>query len=104
MADSTSFNVTEAHITRTPGVRGGKPCIAVRGIKVQNVYIWHELMDMSADEIAIAYDLTLAQIYAALTYAFEHLDGIKADIEEDENIVEQFKKEHADKIVKLPNE
>ena len=104
MTANISYNVTAAHITKTPGVRGGKPCIAGRGIKVQNVYVWHEVMGMSADEIALAYDLTLAQVYAALTYAFEHLDEIQADIEESERIVEAFKAQHPDKIKRLPGE
>jgi uncharacterized protein (DUF433 family) len=104
MASNISYNVTAAHITKTLGVRGGKPCIAGRGIKVQNVYVWHEVMGMSADEIALAYDLTLAQVYAALTYAFEHLEEIQADIEESESIVEEFQAQHPDKIKKLPGE
>jgi uncharacterized protein (DUF433 family) len=91
---TAAYNVTAAHITQTPGVRGGKPCIAGRGIKVQNVYIWHEHLGMSADEIASAYSLTLAQVHAALTYAFEHLDEIRADILESEHIAETFKKDN----------
>ncbi len=93
-----TYDVTAAHITRTPGVRAGKPCIAGRGIKVQNIYIWHELMGMSADEIASSYNLTLAQVYAALTYAFEHLDEIRADIETGEKFVDEFIKQHPSKL------
>ena len=91
---TAAFNVTAAHITQTPGVRGGKPCIAGRGIKVQNVYIWHEHLGMSADEIASAHNLTLAQVHAALTYAFEHLEEIRADILESERIAESIKKQN----------
>ena len=88
------FNMTAAHITQTPDIRGGKPCIAGRGIKVQNVYIWHEHLGMSADEIASAYSLTLVQVHAALTYAFEHLADIRADILESEKVAEAIKKEN----------
>lgn len=93
-----AYNVTAAHITQTPGIRGGKPCIAGRGIKVQNVYIWHEHLGMTADEIASAYDLTLAQVYAALTYTFEHLDEIRADIRESEAFAEEFMKNNPSKL------
>lgn len=91
---TAAFNVTAAHITQTPDVRGGKPCIAGRGIKVQNVYIWHEHLGMSADEIVSAYRLSLVQVYAALTYAFEHLNEIRADILESEQIAEAVKKQN----------
>ena len=49
---------------------------------------------MSADEIASSYNLTLAQVYAALTYAFEHLDEIRADILESERVAEAIKKQN----------
>lgn len=94
-----AYNVTAAHITRTPGVRGGKPCIAGTGIKVQNVYIWYELMGQSPDEIANAHDLNLVQVHAALTYAYEHLDQIREDIQESNRVVEEFKQDHPDKIL-----
>jgi uncharacterized protein (DUF433 family) len=99
---TAAFNVTAAHITRTPGVRGGKPCIAGRGIKVQNVYIWHEHLGMSADEISAAYDLSLTQVYAALTYAFEHLDEIRADILESEAIIEAVRQQNPSKLALKP--
>lgn len=68
--------------------------MAGRGIKVQNVYIWHEHLGMTADEIASAYSLTLVQVHAALTYAFEHLDEIRADILESEQTAEAIEKEN----------
>ncbi len=91
---TAAYNVTSAHITQTPGVRGGKPCITGRGIKVQNVYIWHEHLGMSADEIASAYSLTLAQVHAALTYAFEHLDEIRANLLESERTAASIKQQN----------
>ena len=82
---------TDAYITQTPNVRGGKPCIAGRDIKVQNIYIWHEHLGMNIYEIAKSYSLTLPQIRAALAYAFEHLDEIQADILESERTAEAIK-------------
>ena len=95
---TAAYNVTAAHITRTPDVRGGKPCITGQGITVQNVYVWHEHLGMSADEIASAYGLTLVQVHAALTYAFEHLDEIRADILESERIAEAVKQQNPSKL------
>jgi uncharacterized protein (DUF433 family) len=64
--------VLDDHIEITPGVAGGKPRISGRHITVQNMVIWHERMGKSADEIATEYDLSLADIYAALAYYFDH--------------------------------
>jgi uncharacterized protein (DUF433 family) len=58
----------DGHIEITKGIAGGKPRIAGHRITVQNIVIWHELLGRSADEIATEYDLTLADIYAALAY------------------------------------
>lgn len=93
-----SYNVTAAHITQTPGVCGGKPCIAGRRIRVQDIYIWHEINGISVDEIANQYDLTLAQIYAALTYYFEHRDEIQSDIKESDALIESTKANYPSKL------
>lgn len=55
------------HIEITPGVADGKPRIAGRRITVQDVVIWHERLCKSADEIADEFDLSLAEVYAALS-------------------------------------
>jgi uncharacterized protein (DUF433 family) len=75
-------NLTE-HIESTPGICGGKPRIAGHRIKVQHVVIWHERMGMTPDEIVSAHPgLTLADVYAALAYYFDHREQIEADIRE----------------------
>jgi uncharacterized protein (DUF433 family) len=72
----------------TPGVAGGKPRIAGRRITVQNIAIWHERMGKSADEIAAEYDLTLADVYAALAYYFDHRAETDESVREGEAFVE----------------
>ena len=94
----TTYNVTAAHITQAPGVAGGEPCIAGRRIKVRHVYVWSELMGMSADEIAADYDISLAQVYAALSYAYDHLDEIRAAIHEEDEFVEALFKDRPSKL------
>lgn len=100
----TAYNVTAAHITQTPGVCGGKPCIAGRRIRVQDVYVWHETVGMSAEEIAGEYNLSLAQVYAALTFAHENLDEIQKAIADEKAFVEDFMKNYPSKIVRLPSD
>jgi uncharacterized protein (DUF433 family) len=72
------LTVQESHIVITPGVCGGKPRIAGQRITVQNIAIWHERLGWSADEIAHQYNLTLAEVYGALAYYFDH----RAEIDE----------------------
>lgn len=83
--------VLDDHIEITPGVAGGKPRIAGRRITVQNIAIWHERMGRSADEIATEYDLTLAEMYAALAYYFDYRAQIDESIREGEAFAEALR-------------
>jgi uncharacterized protein (DUF433 family) len=77
----------------TPGICGGKPRIAGHRIKVQHVAIWHERMGLSADEIVSQHlGLTLADVYAALAYYFDHRAEIDADIEGDRAFADNLRK------------
>ena len=82
----------DEHIERTPGVVSGKPRIAGRRITVQNIVIWHDRMGLSADEIATEYDLTLADVYAALAYYFDHREEIDQSMADDEAFIEELRK------------
>lgn len=78
----------------TPGVCGGKPRVAGRRITVQNIAIWHERMGMSADEIASGYDLSLAEVHAALAYYFDHRAEIEKSIHDGLVFAEEMRKAH----------
>ena len=84
--------VLDRHIEITPGIAGGKPHIAGHRITVQNIVIWHERLGKSADEICAEYDLDLADVYAALTYYFDHRDDIDRSIEESEAFIKALQK------------
>ena len=40
-----------AHIESLSAVCGGQPCIVGTRIRVQDIYVWHELQGSTADEI-----------------------------------------------------
>jgi uncharacterized protein (DUF433 family) len=86
------------HIEITPAVAGGKPRIAGRRITVQNIAIWHERLGQGADLIATEHDLTLADIYAALAYYFDHRAEIDRAIEEDDALVEALRRSTPSKL------
>ncbi len=88
----------DRYIDMTPGTVGGRPRIAGRRITVQNIVIWHEWMGLSADEIATDYDLSLAEIYAALAYYYNNPQEIDQAIKDSQAFVEEMKKKIPSKL------
>jgi uncharacterized protein (DUF433 family) len=88
----------DQHIEITPGVMGGKPRVAGHRISVQNVAIWHERLGMTVDEIASEYDLTLADVHAALAYYFDHREEIDKSIADDEAFAEALRQRTPSKV------
>jgi uncharacterized protein (DUF433 family) len=73
------------HITKTPGLCGGKACIAGHRVRVMDVVILYEMRGMTPEEIVPQYPgITLADVYAALAYDFENVDEIQGDFRKDE--------------------
>ncbi len=95
------------HIEITPGICGGKPRIAGHRIKVQDIVIWHERMGMSPDEIIYHHpSISLADVYAALTYYHDHREEIRQQIEEGEAFAKKLqgnKRSIIQKILKSEN-
>ena len=89
----------DQHIEITPGIAGGKPRIAGHRITVENFVIWHERMGKCADEIASEYDLTLADVYAALAYYYDHRAEIDKTMEESKAFVEALRRTTPSKLL-----
>ncbi len=73
------------HISATPGVRGGRPCIDGTRITVMDI-VKLERMGLPPQEMRTHYSsrpLTLAEVHAALTYYYDHKAEIDASFEED---------------------
>ena len=85
-------------IESTPGIMGGKPRIAGHRITVQDIAIWHERLGRSVDEIAADYDLSLAEIYAALAYYFDHRAEVDRGIEESRAFADALQKHTPSKV------
>ncbi|NOT24328.1 MAG: DUF433 domain-containing protein [Nitrospiraceae bacterium] len=90
--------ILDQHIEITPGIAGGKPRIAGHRITVQTIAIWHERLGKGADEIADECDLTLADVYAALAYYFDHRAEIDQTIEESAAFVEALRQRSPSKL------
>lgn len=88
-----------SHIEVAAGVCGGRPCIRGTRIRVQDVVVWHERLNWSADEICSKHpQVTLADVYAALTYYHDHRAEIDRQMEEGRERVEQLRVQHPSKI------
>jgi uncharacterized protein (DUF433 family) len=82
----------------TPDVMGGAPRIAGRRIRVSDVAVWHERLKWDADKIVAECGLTLSEVYAALSFYFDHREEIDEQIAEDNAYCEGMKQ----KQVPLP--
>ncbi len=84
--------VSHDHIVLTPGTCGGKARIEGTRIRVQDIMIWHERLGRSAEEIVRDYpQLSLAQVYAALAYYYDHRAMIDEQLAADEQTVAAMK-------------
>ena len=87
-----STSVTE-RITKTPGVCGGRTCIAGHRVRVLDVAIWHELRAWSPDEIVSQVpSLTLSDVHAALSYYYDHREEIQEEIRAERAQSEEFRR------------
>jgi len=67
-------------IVKSPETLGGRPRIAGTRVSVQRVAAWYK-MGLNAEEIAERMgNLTLAQVYAALTYYHSNREEIEASL------------------------
>lgn len=84
-------------IVCTPGVVGGRPCIAGTRISVRNIVTWSR-MGWSPEEIVRRYThLALAQVHAALAYYYANKSAMDKSIAADEAEEDQIVAEHVSK-------
>jgi uncharacterized protein (DUF433 family) len=69
-------------ITTNPAVRGGRPCIARTGLRVTDLVMANLFHGRTPDEIAADYEISLAQVHAALAYYYQHKGELDEDIRE----------------------
>jgi uncharacterized protein (DUF433 family) len=80
------------HIETRPDKCGGKPCIAGTRIRVWDIYVLHERLGKTPDEILSDFpELSLADVHAALAYYFDHRQEIDAEMKAADNFVEQLR-------------
>ncbi|HVJ82621.1 MAG TPA: DUF433 domain-containing protein [Planctomycetia bacterium] len=79
--------ISTEHIAKTPGVCGGRACIAGHRIRVLDIVVWHEVRGQSPAEIVANFPgITLADVHAALAYYFDNREEIEADFKKDDEM------------------
>ena len=87
------------HIEITPGVCGGRPRFPGHPIRVPDIYVWRERMGESPDDnVSEIPQLTLADIYAALAWFWDHRDEILEDMKRQDAFVEEMKARYPSKL------
>jgi uncharacterized protein (DUF433 family) len=81
-------------ITRTPGIRGGRPRIAGTGVSVRRIVVLYQ-QGLAPEEITAEIPhLTLAQVYAALAYYHVNREEMDSDIAAEEAEASRLEAEH----------
>lgn len=88
----------DEHIEHQQDATGENAHIRGHRITVQDVAIWHERLGRSADEIATEHDVTLADVYAALAYYFDHRDDIDRRIADDQALAQSLRERTPSKV------
>ena len=81
-------------ITRTPGLHGGVPHIVAKGITVRRIVNWHR-QGLMPEEIAHRIGhITLAEVYAALTYYHANREEIETDLQRETLMAQAFEQQY----------
>ena len=92
-------DVITRHISKTPGVCGGRACIAGHRIRVMDIVLWHQMRGYSPDEIVSMFPgISLGDVHAALAYYFDNLQEIKGDFAADEIAVKEILAKYPSKL------
>jgi len=93
-------NPSTFHIECDPAICGGRPCVAGTRIRVQDVYVWHELKRQSPEEIVTNFpQLSLADVHAALAYYHDHRTEIETEVRAERMDAERMKQCHPSKLL-----
>ena len=83
------------HIAINPTVRNGRPYVLGTTVTVSDVIIALLYHDQNADGIAGWYGLSLAEVYAALSYYYQNKEQLDGQIREQIRRAEALKERRA---------
>ena len=81
-------------IVSTPGTVGGRPRINGTRVSVNTIAIWYKKGYTPEEIVSGIPHISLAQVYAALTYYHANQAEIEASLREEEELYDRLAKEH----------
>jgi uncharacterized protein (DUF433 family) len=99
---ATAAKVVYSHITKDPEVCGGRATIDSTRIRVVDIWSLKQ-RGLTAEQMLGEYPLNLAQVHAALSYAYENLAEIEAALTEDDRVAERIQRDREQFLKKSPD-
>ncbi len=81
----------KSRIVKDKAVCGGSPRIEGTRIRVMDVVEKYEFLGYSPEKIAEAFNVSLAQVFSALSYYHEHPEEIHEEIRDHEEFVKKLR-------------
>lgn len=92
---TAAVQLVYSHITKNPGICGGRACIDGTRVRVLDVAVL-AYGGQTPAEIQSAYPtLSMAQVYAGLSYAYEYPQEIEEQLDEDRRMAERIDRDRA---------
>lgn len=86
-------------IRKTPGICGGKACLAGHRIRVMDIAVMCDHLGMSADAIVQQYpSIKLSDVHAALVYYYDNIEEIRTDIRQEREYAAEFRRNNSSVI------
>jgi uncharacterized protein (DUF433 family) len=77
-------------ISRTPGVNGGRPCIAGTGMSVRRIAVLYNMGNIPEEIVRKYSHLSLAKVHAAIAYYHANKAEIDADLEAEARLYDEL--------------
>jgi uncharacterized protein (DUF433 family) len=78
-------------IVSNPDVRGGKPIIDGTGLRVMDIAARVRFHQETPEQIAEGFQITMAQVHAALAYYFAHQEAIDRELDDETALIKDAK-------------
>ena len=92
MASTAPFDIGTL-IEVTPGVYGGRPCLAGTRMPIMQIGVLHS-EGVSASEIARRWELDIVKVYAGIAYYLANKEAIDAEVEEETRLYHEAAAAH----------
>ncbi|MDY7093418.1 MAG: DUF433 domain-containing protein [Acidobacteriota bacterium] len=78
-------------IVRDSQVRSGQPILAGTTLRVSDLVAYHLFDGLSPEQLALQFELNLAQVHAALSYYYSHREEIDAEIRSNAEAADRYR-------------